>query len=152
MARYYEEFTVGERFESPARTVTEHDVYSFAGLSGDYNQVHTDREFASGTALGKPIAHGILGIAIAGGLVTRTGIFDGTTIALLSIKEWKFLGPIYFGDTIHIEFEITMMRETSKPDTGIMERLMRVVNQRGETVQSGEMVTMVRRRPSVSGG
>lgn len=152
MARYYEDFTVGDKFESPARTVTEHDVLSFAGLSGDYNQVHTDREFAAETALGQPIAHGILGIAIAGGLVTRTGVFDGTTIALLSIKEWNFTGPIFFGDTIHIEFEITMMRETSKPDVGIMERLMRLVNQRGETVQSGEMVTMVRRRPSTGEG
>lgn len=148
MARYYEDLRPGEVFTSRARTVTEHDVMAFAGLSGDYNQVHTDRTFAAETRFGEPIAHGLLAISIATGLINRTGVFDGTTVALLGIDSWRFNEVIRIGDTIHVEFEIGDMRETSNEAVGIVRRLIRIVNQDGVTVQEGEMTSMIRRRPA----
>lgn len=146
MGTYYEEFSVGQEFVTPGRTVVEYDVAAFAGLSGDYNPVHTDREFAASTSFGQPLAHGVLGLSIATGLIARTGLFDGTAIAFLGIDGWKFSKPLFFGDTIHVEFTISSMRETKNPAAGIITRSVRIVNQRGETVQSGDMTLMVRRR------
>jgi acyl dehydratase len=79
--RYFEEFAVGQTYTSVGRTITEHDVMTFAGLSGDYNQIHTDAEFAKLTPYGQRIAHGLLGLAIASGLAMRTGILEGTVLA-----------------------------------------------------------------------
>lgn len=146
MGKCYEDFSLRQKFVTPARTVVEYDVAAFAGLSGDFNPVHTDREFAAATAFGQPLAHGALGLSIATGLIARTGVFDGTAIAFLGIDNWKFSKPIFFGDTIHVEFTISAMRETSNPEAGILTRSVQIVNQRGETVQSGEMTLMVRRR------
>lgn len=146
MGSYYEDFHLGQEFVTPARTIVEYDVAAFAGLSGDYNPVHTDREFAASTSFGQPLAHGALGLSVATGLIARTGLFDGTAIAFLGIDGWKFSKPILFGDTIHVEFTISAMRETSNPAAGILTRAVRIVNQRGDTVQSGDMTLMVRRR------
>jgi len=148
MGRYYEEFELGQEFVSPARTITAYDVAAFAGLSGDYNPVHTDYEFAATTPFGQPIAHGVLGISVATGLLARSGLFDGTAVAFLGIDDWKFLGPIVFGDTIRVEFTVMSMRETKNPETGILTRAVRLVNQRDEVVQSGDMTLMIRRQPA----
>lgn len=150
MGKYYEDLSVGDRFVTPARTIVEYDVAAFAGLSGDFNPVHTDREFAASTTFGEPIAHGALGLSVATGLISRTGLFDGTAVAFLGIDEWRFSGPILFGDTIHVAFEISAMRETSNPGTGIITRAVQIINQRGEVVQSGAMTVMLRRRPEAT--
>ncbi|GIV97956.1 MAG: MaoC family dehydratase [Herpetosiphonaceae bacterium] len=147
MKHYYEDFQVGDEFITPGRTVTEADVMLFAGLSGDYNPLHTDAEYARETIYGERIAHGLLGLSIATGLKARLGIMQGTIMAFLGL-EWRFTGPITFGDTIHCRVRIKSMRETSKPDRGIIVQAVQIVNQRGEVVQEGEMTTMIRRRPS----
>lgn len=145
MARYFEEFEIGEKFISPARTVTETDIVLFAGLSGDYNPLHTDSEFCKDTIFGEKIAHGLLGLSILTGLSTRLGIFDGTAIAFLGINDWKFLKPILVNDTIHFEMEVIEKRETSKSDRGIIFRKFELLNQRDEVVQSGVLPIMVKR-------
>src|SRR2546425_7980840 len=90
--RYFDEIEVGEEFESPGRTVTETDIVLFAGLSGDYNVLHTDAEFMKKSIFGERIAHGLLGLAIQSGLFYRTGrVF--ATLAFVGLK-WKFKGPI----------------------------------------------------------
>lgn len=147
MGKFYEDFEVGQEYVTPARTIGEYDVAAFAGLSGDFNPIHTDREFAASTQFGRPLAHGALGLSVATGLIARTGIFDGTAIAFLGIDGWRFSKPIFFGDTIHVEFTISAMRETKNPGAGIITRAVRIVNQDGVTVQSGEMTLMVRRHP-----
>lgn len=146
MGKYYEEFEVGEVYTTPSRTIGEYDVMAFAGLSGDYNPIHTDHEFAVITQFGQRIAHGALGLSVATGLIARTGLFDGTAVAFLGIDNWRFSQPIFLGDTIHVEFTITAMRETKNPATGILTRNVKIVNHRGETVQSGDMTLMVQRR------
>ncbi|MBX6724034.1 MAG: MaoC family dehydratase N-terminal domain-containing protein [Dactylosporangium sp.] len=146
MARWYEDFRVGEKFTSARRTVTEADVALFAGLSGDFNPLHTDDEFAKETPFGRRIAHGLLILSIVTGLNQRLGLFDGTTLAFLGLT-WNFRAPVFPGDTIHFEMEITGMRETSKPDRGIVERSYRVLNQDGRVCQEGTMTVMLKRRP-----
>src|SRR5512147_2086375 len=87
---YFEEFEVGQRVSSLGRTVSESDIFTFAGLSGDYNQIHTDAEFSKNTPFGQRVAHGLLGLSIASGLAMRTGVLEGTVLAFREINEWKF--------------------------------------------------------------
>lgn len=146
MAKYFEDFIEGETYVSPARTVTETDIVMFAGLSGDYNPLHTDAEFCKDTIFGERIAHGLLGLSILTGLSTRLGIFDGTAIAFLGINEWKFSKPILVNDTIHFEMTVKEKRETSKADRGIIIREVTLFNQRNEVVQHGILPIMVKRK------
>ncbi|HBQ94226.1 MAG TPA: dehydratase [Sulfobacillus sp.] len=146
MGLYYEDFHVGDEWETPGRTVTETDVVEFAQLSGDFNPLHTDRVFAAGTPFGQPIAHGLLALSMATGLMARLGIFDGTVLAFLSIEQWDFKRPIFFGDTIKVHLQIESMRTTRDGLRGILRRRVSVVNQRNEIVQDGILTTMVRRK------
>ena len=144
---YYEDFNVGDQFVTPRRTVTEADVVNFAGLSGDYNPLHTDAVFARETPFGRPIAHGLLVLSMVTGLTARLGLTDGTAIAFLGIDEWRFRKPVFFGDTIYARVTITAKRTTSKPDRGIICRKVEVFNQDDELVQEGQLNLMVRRKP-----
>ncbi len=144
MALYYEDLYEGQTFTSPARTVTETDLVSFAMLSGDWNPIHTDQEFAQKTYYGKRVVHGMFGISMMTGLLDRTGVFDSSAIAMLGIKDWSFKGPIFVGDTLHFEMEIISKRLTSKEGRGIVDRRFKLINQRGETVQEGHIALMLR--------
>jgi acyl dehydratase len=146
MPMYLEDFAVGQETVTPARTVTEADVVAFAGLSGDYNPIHTDAEFAAATPFGQRIAHGALGLAIVTGLGSRTGMLDGTALAFLAIEDWRFARPILIGDTVRVRMTVTEVRPSSKPGAGVLKRRMELLNQRGEAVQSGTFVTLVRSR------
>lgn len=145
---YFDDFVVGESFLSPARTITETDVVNFAGLSGDYNALHVDNEYANNSIFGGRIAHGLLGLTVASGLFTRTDLnrkMASSLLALLGINSWRFLGPLKFGDTIHLEIEIVSKEETSKPDRGIVYFNRKVVNQRGELIQEGTTPMLIKR-------
>ncbi|KAB8142031.1 dehydratase [Chloroflexia bacterium SDU3-3] len=142
---FYEDYAIGDTFTTPARTITEADVVAFAGLTGDYNRLHTDAEYMRDSAFGERIAHGLLGLSIVNGLKYRTDIDSDGIIAFLGLS-WKFSAPIKFGDTIHATLQISAMRETSKLDRGIIIKQVRVLNQRGELVQEGEFTMMVKRR------
>ncbi|MCS6868504.1 MaoC/PaaZ C-terminal domain-containing protein [Thermus sp.] len=146
MGLFFEDLQVGQVFPTPARTITEADLVNFAGVSGDYNPIHTDAEFAKDTPFGQRVAHGLLVLAILTGLRLRTGVFEGTLIAWLEIRSYRFLKPVFPGDTIRGETEILEKRETSKPDRGLVVQRVRVYNQLEELVQEGEFVTLVRRR------
>jgi acyl dehydratase len=144
---YYEEYVPGTIYTTVGRTVTESDIGLFSGLSGDHNQLHTNDEWVrANTNFPGRIAHGPLGLAIAMGLGAQLGLSQGTTVAFMEIENWKFKGPILIGDTISCEVEIAEKRETSKPHVGVLKRDIRVVNQRGEVVQEGRTVTLVKRR------
>jgi acyl dehydratase len=143
--QYFEDIRVGDEYLSPGRTVTEADIVAFAGLSGDYNVLHTDAEFMKSSIFGERIAHGLLGLAIQSGLGTRAMPRPFATLAFLGIR-WRFKGPIKIGDTVKVQIKVTDKRETSKPDRGIVVLLRSVLNQRGEIVQEGETDIMVERR------
>src|SRR3954467_85242 len=77
---FFDEFELGQSWDSPARTITEADVTLFAGFSGDFNPLHTDEEFAKTTQFGGRIFHGPGVFAIATGLESRLGLKEGTAI------------------------------------------------------------------------
>ena len=141
--RYFEEIEVGEEYESPGRTVTETDIVLFAGLSGDYNIIHTDAEFMKTSMFGERIAHGLLGLAIQSGLLTRA-MLPYATVAFGALR-WKFKAPIKIGDTIRVRARVTSKKET-RPDRGVVVLDRTVLNQRGEVVQEGETELIVERR------
>jgi acyl dehydratase len=140
----FEQFELGARYVSQARTVTEADVVAFAGLSGDFNPLHTSATFAAGTPFGERIAHGMLIAAMATGMANWTGIFAGTTIALME-QVLRYKGAVKFGDTVHLELEVLEKKETSKLDRGVVRVAARVRNQRDEVALDGEWTLMMRR-------
>jgi acyl dehydratase len=143
--RYWEEIELGEEYESPGRTVTEADIVMFAGLSGDYNVLHTDAEFMKGTPYGERIAHGLLGLAVQSGLLSRA-MQPYATIAFGGLR-WKFKAPIRIGDTIRVRARVRAKKAT-KPDRGVVVLERTVLNQRGDVVQEGETDLIVERRPA----
>lgn len=146
MARgyYFDDFELGAVFESQARTMTEGDVTTFAGLSGDFNPLHTDAEFGKTTPFGERIAHGVLVVAMATGMANWMGHFEGTTIALVE-QTIRYKGAVKFGDTIRLVMEVIEKKETSKPDRGLVNMAARVLNQRDEVVVDGEWLHLMRR-------
>lgn len=146
MGLYFEDFQVGDEFLTPGRTVLEADIVQFAGVSGDYNEVHTNRAMMEKSPFGGPIAHGMLVASIATGLMSRLNLFDGTTIALAE-ANWRFVGPVRPGDTLRVRMRIREKRETSKPDRGVLRREALVENQQEQVVVRGELVLLIRRRP-----
>lgn len=146
---FYEDFQIGDKFLSPSRTITETDVVNFAGLSGDYNLLHVDKEYAKNTVFQERIAHGLLGLSIASGLFTRTELnrrMSKNLIALLGLESWSFLAPIKINDTINLEIEIVEMKETSKQDRGVVKFVRKIINQNGVVVQEGLTPMMIARR------
>src|SRR6516162_7248801 len=96
---YFDDVAVGQVWESQGRTITEADIVNFAGLSGDFNPIHIDREFAKTTPFRQPLAHGLLVFSVASGLGIHAPPMR--TLAVTEIREWHFRGPIFIGDTIH---------------------------------------------------
>ena len=140
----FDQFNVGDMFVCQARTVTEADTVNFAGIAGDYNPLHTDEEFGKTTPFGTRIAHGVLGLAIATGQANQLGIFEGTTIALMT-QTIKYTGAVKFGDTIHLELKVTEKKESSKPDRGVVTFDATVLNQQGKSVIEGQWVLLMKR-------
>ncbi|MGC8856349.1 MAG: MaoC/PaaZ C-terminal domain-containing protein [Anaerolineae bacterium] len=144
---YFEEFSLGQKIVTVGRTVAESDIMTFAGLSGDYNQIHTDAEFSKTTPFGQRVAHGLLGLSIASGLAMRTGVLEGTVIAFREINEWKFVKPIYIGDTIHAEIEVTETKALPRIGGGSVTLAIEVKNQKSETLMRGTWTVLVASRP-----
>jgi acyl dehydratase len=144
LRRYYEEIEVGEAYESPGRTVTETDVVLFAGLSGDYNVLHTDAELMKTSIFGERIAHGLLGLAIQSGLFSRSSK-PYASLAFVGLR-WRFKGPIKIGDTVRLRARVSAKHDGDKPDRGLVTVQRTLVNQRGEVVQEGETDLLVEKR------
>ena len=144
---YFEEFEVGQKIVTAARTVTEHDIVAFAGLSGDFNQMHTDAEFAKTTPFGQRVAHGLCGLSIASGLAVQTGVLQGTILAFREIAEWKFSAPIFIGDTVQVEIEVLETKALPRLGGGAVTLAMDVKNQDGKTAQKGRWIVLMMSRP-----
>jgi len=139
--RYFDEIELGEEYESPGRTVTEADIVMFAGLSGDYNVLHTDAEFMKKTVFGERIAHGLLCLAIQSGLFTRA-----TALGFGGLR-WKFKAPVKIGDTIRLRAKVVDKKNLDTPDRGQITLDRTILNQRDEVVQQGQTDLIVQKRP-----
>jgi len=144
---YFEEFSVGQKVTTVGRTISEADIFGFAGLTGDFNQIHTDAAFASKTQFGQRIAHGLLGLSIATGLIMRTGLLEGTVLAFREINEWKFVKPFFIGDTISAELEVTETKAMPRIGGGSMVAAIVVKNQNGDICQRGSLNLLVLSKP-----
>ena len=141
-AIYWEDVEVGSVATTPGRTVTESDIVNFAGLSGDWHVLHTNVEFAKTTPFGQRIAHGVLGLSVATGLVARlSGVEKHRFVAFLGMT-WDFRHPVFIGDTIHVVQSVSTKRATSKPGLGVIEFAVEVKNQDGTICQEGVWKTM----------
>lgn len=147
---FLEDFEVGTTFETPQRTVTEADVVAFAGLSGDYNPLHIDEEFAKAGPFGKRIAHGVLTLAVLTGLWDRLGLLIGSVEAFYGIDKLRFTKPVFLGDTLRATVKVVDKRE--RDSNGMITFSNEVVNQRGETVLVCDTKVVVRRKPAKDSG
>ena len=145
---YFEEFELGLRITSPGRTITEADVVAFAGISGDFNSIHTDAEYAKDSAFGQLVAHGLLVVSIVSGLAVRTGIMEGTVIAFREIKNWKFNQPVFIGDTIHVILEVKEKKAMPRLGGGSILLSLDVRNQDDQTVMKGTWTVLVQNKAS----
>ena len=149
LGRYFEDFVVGEKLTSAGRTIGENTIDLFAGLTGDFSDVHMDAEVMKQSEFGGRIGHGILALGIMQGLMWQTNYNLGTAIATLGWDKVKLSAPLRAGDTVRAYWAIESKRESrSRPHAGILVEGCRLVNQRSEIVLSGEHVLMVRRRPA----
>lgn len=155
MPLYFEDlesFAEGQELVSPARTVTEADIISFAAWTGDYNPVHTDAVAAADGRFGERIAHGALGLSLCLGLISRTGAFEGSAVALLGVDGWRFTAPVRIGDTVHARVTIVGTRLTSGGASGVVKRQFRLLNQHGELTQEGRLDILVKTRAAAGPG
>jgi len=144
---YFEEFAVGQTMRTPGRTITESDIVAFAGLSGDFNLIHTDAVYAATTPFGQRVAHGLLGLSIASGLAVRTGILEGTVLAFREVNEWKFSLPVYMGDTLTVELTVTEVKALPRLGGGSVVLQLDVQNQSGASVMKGTWTVLVQSAP-----
>jgi acyl dehydratase len=145
----YADLHVGMKFRSPGRTITDADLVGFAGLTGDYSELHTSDVYAKASQFGRRVAHGLLGLTYAHGLMwARTGELRETAVAFLGINEWKFQGPIFVGDTIFVNYTLADLRDSkSRPTQAIAVFDVAVVNQDEKVVQSGKKALLVSKVP-----
>jgi len=148
---FWDDWEEEEELETPGRTVSEADVFLFAGLTGDYNRMHTDEEFAKSKGIfGTRVAHGLLGLSLGMGLFQRLGymvnLHKGAYLGLRA----DFTAPLFLGDSISAKVKVISKRETKRPDRGIVVFGLSVVNQRGEEVCKGEHTMLIERRESPS--
>jgi len=141
----YADLHVGMSFRSPGRTITDADIVAFAGLTGDYSELHTSDVYARSSQFGRRVAHGMLGLAYAHGLMwPRTGELRETAVAFLGITDWKFIAPIFVGDTIFVNYRIAELRDSkSRPTQAIAVFDVDVVNQDDQVVQRGRKALLV---------
>jgi len=144
MGLYFEDFAVGDIHQTRGRTVTEADIVNFAGLTGDYTELHTNAEYARQTPAGQRIAHGALVFSISIGLTTQTNMVADTVIAFYGLDKLRFTRPVLIGDTVHVAKKVVDLAE--KGDRGIVTFETSVLNQRDELVILYVDKLMVQRR------
>jgi 3-hydroxybutyryl-CoA dehydratase len=145
---YFEEFEAGQRIVSMGRTITESDIVTFAGFSGDYNQIHTDAEFSQESGFGQRVAHGLLGLSIASGLAVQTGLMEGTIMAFREVNNWRFSLPIFIGDTIHVIIEVKDVKALRRLGGGAVILELNILNQRDEKVMKGTWTALISSKPA----
>lgn len=144
--KYFEDFEIGERFHTPAKTLTDAHFLFFAGLTGDNHPIHYDDEYAKTTRFGHRLAHGLLLMAMtAVGASSLSAQMEGSVVAFVE-QSSKFLKPVTIGDTVTPVLEVVEL--VPKTEVGLVRLSARITNQRGETVLDGSHAYLIRKRPA----
>jgi acyl dehydratase len=133
----YADLQIGDTFRGPGRTLTETDLVTFCMITGDWHAIHADAEFARGTRIGQRMFHGTFGIALAVAMSANVLTLRNPVIAALGIREWSFKAPLFIGDTVHLELEITDKKVTSDGRRAVLGRKLRLCKHDGSTAQEG---------------
>ena len=144
---YFEEFVIGDVLRTRGRTVTESDLVAFAGLTGDYNPMHTDAEYCQDSFMGQRVAHGLLTLSYAVGQAYQLGILERTVLGFRGL-EMKFSAPVFIGDTIHAELKVVETKAARRLGGGTVVLEMRVVKQDGSVAQKGSLSLLMMSQPS----
>ena len=144
--RYFEEYEIGQSLVTAGRTVTEGDIVGFAGISGDFNQMHVDAQYAATGEFGERVAHGLLVVSMVTGLIVQTGLMEGTVLAFREL-DWKFSRAVLIGDTVRAKIEITTLKSLPRLGGGSLNAKVTVLNQNDQVVHRGNMVLLVRSQP-----
>lgn len=143
---YFEEFEVGMALETRGRTITETDVVNFAGISGDFNPMHTDADYAKTTQFEQRVSHGLLGLSMASGLAYQLGFMEGTVLAFTGL-EWKFRAPVFIGETIRVQASVKKLRAMKAAGGGFVTLDVKVLKQDDSVAQKGEWTVLIASRP-----
>ena len=147
---YYGDFTAGQEFTSQGRTLTETDLTMFSMLTGDWNPIHNNAEYAAGSKFGQRLMHGAFGVGLAIGLMHSLGIFEESAVALLDIRDWQFKEPVFIGDTLHLKLTIIDKSLGKSGKTGRLGRTFELVNQHGRVAHQGRADVLIKvDRPAV---
>jgi acyl dehydratase len=142
---YLDDLTVGYEFVTAARTISESDIMVFAGLSGDFNPLHTDAKFAADSPFGQRIAHGMLIASVSTGLPSE--LDNWAMLAFLQTTR-QFVSPVFIGDTVHVRYRVTEVRPSaSDPWRGVVRLALEVIKQNQTVTQIGEDVLLLAANP-----
>ena len=145
MTQSFEDLAIGHEIATPSRTITEADVVNFAGVSGDFNQIHTSATEAADSDFGERVAHGALVFSVMTGLARRARDRRADVVAFYGVDKLRFTKPVKLGDTVHVEMELVEKDERDHPTAnGVVRYAAEVLNQRDETVLSCELLSLVR--------
>lgn len=147
---YFEDFSPGQVFETGGRTITETDLTMFSMLTGDWNAIHSDADYARTTRYGERLVHGSFGIGLAIGLMHGLGIFEGSVVAMLGVSDWKFERPILIGMTLHLRLEVIDHEPGRTGSTGRIGRDFQLIDGAGALVQRGRSDVLVLTRAGLA--
>ncbi len=137
---FFDDIEVGRIWTSPRRTVTEADVVNFATMTGDFNPLHVDYDYAAKSHYRRPVAHGLLGLSWVAGLGSYFPSVN--TLAFTAVRNWEFSRPLFFGDTVFVETSC-LEKSPSGRRAGKVVWQRKLVNQEQMVVQEGVFETLV---------
>ncbi len=144
--QYFEDWEVGQTFESVGRTVTESDLVIHSMVAGDWTELHTNRHYAEEQVYDGRVAHGPFTFVLATGFMFRSGLLERTVLAFLGMNYMEISNPVYIGDTVSMEMEVTEVREVeSRDDAGLVTIDTLVTTQDDTEVFAGDMIFLIKR-------
>ena len=134
---------VGSTWRSAARTLTESELGLACMLSTDWHPIHADAAYAAASSVGQRVFQGGYGVLLALGIATRFPAVGGRNALALGMESWRFAAPLFIGDTVHVEVEVTALRRTSDGKRLVVQKRIRLVKHGGEIAQEGTAGSLV---------
>lgn len=147
--RWFEDFRLGEAFDSPSRTITEAHFSAFQAVSGDNHPSHYDRPYCRAHGHADLLAHGFQVLAAtAAGAGVFPFLVEDSMLGFVS-QSSRFLKPVHAGDTVYPQLTVTDLKP--QRTTGLVTLTSTIHNQHGALVLDGVQTYLIRRRPAGAG-